>query len=416
MKLYKTSMITCFCYSMVSSVCAQQTSPKIVYPHPTAQTKTVIVESKDGFYNPQFTGFSDGVAWVQNGTTRKWGLIDTKGNIVVDFLLAFGSKEDIPSFHQGICPLVVPSKGYILADKAGRIIAQMAETRKLSAFVNGVATGFLSVKNVKKSTPLHPVYDVNAVFLNTKGQVIWANLATQIQPYDALKPMRPFKDGLAAYYDYSKHKWGYINQEGKVMIPPAMDEAKDFSEGKAAVKIDEKWGFINTKGIVVIGFIFSKEPESFTCKRAVVYKNQNGNSACYIDTLGKVCTPVFYQALPYIEGRAFVNDGHQTTLIIDTGNKILRKLENFDVCLAGGKPAVFYENGTLYRCMGVNDYRIIDFNGNTLMSGLTGTFNNDLAPFCLEVDDPEKNQGDHFIYGFTDRKGNIVIQFKRNQF
>ncbi len=62
-----------------------------------------------------------------------------------------------------------------------------------------------------------------------------------------------------------------------------------------------------------------------------------------------------------------------------------------------------------------DDYKIIDFNGNTLMSGLTGTFNNGLAAFSVDIS--ESNQGErNYIFGFTDREGNVVIQFKKNEF
>ena len=106
-----------------------------------------------------------------------------------------------------------------------------------------------------------------------KGQVIWTHLATSIQPFDQLKPMRPFNNGLAAYYDYVKRKWGYINKEGKIMIPAVLEEAKDFSEGLAAVKRDGKWGYINTKGLMSISNIFTKRarktslPDELSCIR-----------------------------------------------------------------------------------------------------------------------------------------------------
>ena len=49
------------------------------------------------------------------------------------------------------------------------------------------------------------------------------------------------------------------------------------------------------------------------------------------------------------------------------------------------------------------------------MSGLTGTFNNGLAAFSVDIS--ESNQGErNYIFGFTDREGNVVIQFKKNEF
>ena len=300
----------------------------------------------------------------------------------------------------------------------------MPETRKLSPFIvrNSYRVSF--GEDPKKSTPLQPVYDIKAVFLNMKGQVIWTHLATSIQPFDQLKPMRPFNNGLAAYYDYVKRKWGYINKEGKIMIPAVLEEAKDFSEGLAAVKRDGKWGYINTKGVMSISNIFTKEPENFSSGRAVVYKNQQKNNACYIDTLGKICTTDFYSALSYIEGYAFAIGAlkdvftPEVTYVFDKNNHILCKLNDFAIQNSDGSPGVIFKDEILYKYVpgfDRDDYKIIDFNGNTLMSGLTGTFNNGLAAFSVDIS--ESNQGErNYIFGFTDREGNVVIQFKKNEF
>jgi hypothetical protein len=47
-------------------------------------------------------------------------------------------------------------------------------------------------------------------------------------------------------------KKGFIDKTGKVMIEPRFEQAEDFSEGLAAVKIGDWWGYIDTKGAVVI--------------------------------------------------------------------------------------------------------------------------------------------------------------------
>jgi hypothetical protein len=43
-------------------------------------------------------------------------------------------------------------------------------------------------------------------------------------------------------------RWGYINPQGKVVIPFGYDDARPFSEGRAAVLSGSKWGFIDTNG------------------------------------------------------------------------------------------------------------------------------------------------------------------------
>lgn len=56
-----------------------------------------------------------------------------------------------------------------------------------------------------------------------------------------------FSDGLAAVQS-SSGRWGFINQNQVVVIPAKYDDAKEFKDGKAAVKLNGRWGFINKRG------------------------------------------------------------------------------------------------------------------------------------------------------------------------
>jgi hypothetical protein len=47
-------------------------------------------------------------------------------------------------------------------------------------------------------------------------------------------------------------KAGFKDLTGKVVIPPQFDEARDFSEGLAPIRINRKWGYIDSKGKTVI--------------------------------------------------------------------------------------------------------------------------------------------------------------------
>ena len=47
-------------------------------------------------------------------------------------------------------------------------------------------------------------------------------------------------------------KWGYINKEGKEVIPRKYDCIWSFSEGLAKVELDGKYGVIDKKGDEII--------------------------------------------------------------------------------------------------------------------------------------------------------------------
>ena len=54
-------------------------------------------------------------------------------------------------------------------------------------------------------------------------------------------------------------KWGFIDKTGNYIVKPQFDDASPFSEGLAAVKVDNyasglaKWGYIDKTGKYVVG-------------------------------------------------------------------------------------------------------------------------------------------------------------------
>ena len=51
-------------------------------------------------------------------------------------------------------------------------------------------------------------------------------------------------------------KSGFIDKEGREVIPCMYDAAGSFSEGLAYVKKDDKWGYIDKTGREIIPFIY----------------------------------------------------------------------------------------------------------------------------------------------------------------
>src|ERR1043165_6649934 len=52
--------------------------------------------------------------------------------------------------------------------------------------------------------------------------------------------------------------WGYIDRAGKLIIPAQFVEARGFSDGLAAVKVESSWGYIDRAGKLVIAAQFSE--------------------------------------------------------------------------------------------------------------------------------------------------------------
>lgn len=92
----------------------------------------------------------------------------------------------------------------------------------------------------------------------------------------------------------SKGKWGFVTRTGKSVIPLKYDDAKDFSNGLAAVKLYGKWGFIDNtdKEIVPIRYdaveLFSDARFS---KGLLIVVQLNNKWGC-IDEVGEIIVPI----------------------------------------------------------------------------------------------------------------------------
>ena len=75
-------------------------------------------------------------------------------------------------------------------------------------------------------------------------------LGKQITKYDWVGD---FKNGFAQVIKIieGERKYGFINKEGKEVVPCVYDNVYDFSDGFAEVQKDGVWYKINTKGEIV---------------------------------------------------------------------------------------------------------------------------------------------------------------------
>lgn len=80
-------------------------------------------------------------------------------------------------------------------------------------------------------------------YLNTRGE--WA-----IEPQ--FDEARDFSDGLAAVNQGGKchmgGEWGYINRTGQLVIPSRYSAAGQFNDGYACVRTGKRWYQIDAKG------------------------------------------------------------------------------------------------------------------------------------------------------------------------
>jgi hypothetical protein len=166
------------------------------------------------------------------------------------------------------------------------------------------------------------------------------------------KPLRIMKDG----------KYGYIDHDGNILIPPQYFWADDFMDGLGTVyicgrnvfvdasgalhprwtvspgrlspsKTDEKYGFIDSTGSFKIPPVFDRALP-FSGGYAAV---RVGGKWGYIDTSGTmVIKPQFDKAYRFHEGIAYVTIDSDTEFIDVSGNIIARGYEYWEGFIGNG--------------------------------------------------------------------------------
>jgi hypothetical protein len=131
------------------------------------------------------------------------------------------------------------------------------------------------------------------------------NISTQVRTSKNIKnflnkyPDYPFKDELEEDYILSNmkyypikrnNKWGFVNEDLKVVIPIIYGSVSEFHEGAATAELNGKMGFINKKNVTLISFEY-EEVEPFKNGLAVV-----GNNDKYgiINRFGETIVPLMY--------------------------------------------------------------------------------------------------------------------------
>ena len=146
----------------------------------------------------------------------------------------------------------------------------------------------------------------------TKLDIIWSNILIDTSYYSVV-----FSEGLAMVKVDGR---GYINKKGQLAILPQFDEADDFSEGLARVKLNGNYKYINKEGNLIAESQFDKAKELYEEHGSVevngkrVYINEglavvevNGKYG-YINKEGNVVIePQFDNAGEFTEGLAMVH-------------------------------------------------------------------------------------------------------------
>jgi hypothetical protein len=307
---------------------------------------------------PQFDvvdRFSEGRAPFGSRTNGKWGFIDSKGHIIVEprFERAYpffggraaikvgkrtgfvdrdgrevgGRFTAVSSFHEERAFGKGGDFQWRMFDLNGNFITDDTFTG-VGSFSEGLA-GFLGRNQTEQ-----------AGFINRDGKVVIE--LTGIQPDTA---GYGFRGGIAAAYvrrpfywyqflnirRWGEDAWGFIDRQGKQVVPLQYDGVTDFSECLATVWVNGWAGVINTKGRMIVQPKFSSI-HSFSEGLAVVQDGESRSAVTqygYIDSKGKVVIkPQFSNADDFHEDLAVVQvTGGRKKGYIDKAGKFAIKPE-----------------------------------------------------------------------------------------
>ena len=129
------------------------------------------------------------------------------------------------------------------------------------------------------------------------------------------------EENLARFQDYETGLWGYINESGEEVIPAQYEDAQDFSEGLAAVKVDGLYGFIDVSGEMVIEPQFEGVGSEFAYERCVI--QENGMLGVIDQTGVSIVKPQYKSIEMYCESYFIVQSSEGEYGIIDRDGEVV---------------------------------------------------------------------------------------------
>lgn len=394
--------------------------------HETASTKKIVL---DETYGMNCGDFSCGLAFIHTNKNGSF-YINEKGDKVFEVSdksiynradmekMKFGNNRVIDCIDKENGRMVYKA---ILYDNNGKVVKQLSNIEKASNFVDGVAL----VKTRPAKFTEKPVLK----YINTAGEFVFPHLNIEGWYGDLVN--RPLCEGLAAYQKRStgnKMVWGFRDANGKEVIPAEYLEVLDFHDGMAAVcqmvGEVEKWGYIDTTGKLVIPCTYTVKPGSFSDGYAVVC-NKN-KEQFYIDKGGNIVKGPFKYGGDVTERITSFHNGYALlyqqmagygigyTFVLDTSFNKVAYFKNFDSSREddgkNGGYALRDEYILGIDRFGTTRYTLVSLKGDLMYDDLFSDFHEDKALYVTNYRNANR------VSSYVNRKGEILVQFVRNEF
>jgi hypothetical protein len=232
------------------------------------------------------------------------------------------------------------------------------------------------------------VFSVFPVDIHAAENILWLaeNYDWQTDTVFQEGLMVVFSVGKQEGYIYDDTKYGYIDTNGKIVIPMDYESCGGFSEGLAAVSKDGKYGFINQTGKVVIPLIYDYCYEFKDGLAKVRIGGYYGNYG-FIDKTGKeIIPPVYKAASDFKDGIAAVTNEDNTIAFIDKEGKLLVQTSFKDYM---GDDIQHFNEGMLPVCVYNEElegsyYGFIDTSGKLVIDAIYSDYGMIMNPYRFE--------------------------------
>ena len=278
--------------------------------------------------------FNNGLAAVQN-SDNKWGYINTSGELVVPLVY------DSATLHRENRAFIEKNNKLAFIDNTGKILTDFVFER-ISGFpfisenriiikkngedvcVDGNGKVIFKCVNIVPSfyyseglIPFSYKGENKTGLLDENGNVVLKPKYAEIKPFKngvtvvsnnnlqgvinkSCKELIPVKypevyinpkDTSLILVRNDLNKYGFLNHDGKVVIPFKFDVASTFNNNIAGVGIDNKYGYINSRGEQIIPLIYDN----------ITLFDENGYAAVMRGSMWSVIDAEQKPLIPYVE-------------------------------------------------------------------------------------------------------------------
>lgn len=349
----------CVLGSFLPTLCLGVLASALAYPQPGGQDA-----------NPLPTHLYQVSTADEKSGGKRVGFIDRRGKLVIGFdRLPAGAV--VGEFSEGLATLCLPAAsiatcraaGYI--DASGGIVIE-PRFRRAGKFSEGLAyveaeglAGFINRRGeivIKLKADGAPEFHDGLAAVKVDQGWGFIDRSGKLVTKESYVRVERFSEGLAAVAvgDARSARYGFINKEGRMVIPARFDPGRErhgfvaylsrFSEGLASVKVDDLYGYIDKQGNFVIPPRFPS-PADFSEGLACVAAE---GGAGYVDKTGRwIITPRFAGCGDFKEGLAPVAlktaDGTKWGYVGGRGEMVIKPQFDGAFPFVGGVAEVYTE-------------------------------------------------------------------------